>query len=123
MERAFSLTDEEFSRIWTMASALYAKGKALDEALREATRVYTLELPELMGRPGGLRVARQEDAEMRLAPREGDPRSYTLIIATPGEAPEAPARTGARQQTPAPREGPPAGGAHLTLIRGDLLKK
>lgn len=109
MERAFSLTDEEFSRIWSMASALYGKGKGLEEALREATRLYTLDLPELMRRPGGLKVARQGEAEMRLTPRKGDPRAYTLVITTPGEVPEESAEVVK-----------PAGiGPALTLIRGD----
>ncbi len=126
MERAFSLTDEEFSRIWTMASALYAKGRALDEALREATRAYTLDLPELMARPGGLRVARQEGSELRLAPREGDPRSYTLIIATPGEgagAPREPAPAAPREPAPAAPAAPRPIGPRLTLVRGEPTTK
>ena len=100
-----------------MASALYAKGRALDEALREATRIYALELPELMARPGGLRVARQEGSELRLAPREGDPRSYTLVIATPGEEHQGPARA-----RPEPAALHPIG-PKLTLVRGDPPQK
>jgi len=137
MDRAFSLTDEEFSRIWAMTSALYAKGKSLEESLREATRTYTLELPELMRQPGGLRVARQGEAEMRLTPRKGDARSYTLVITTPGSA-EEPARTSvtplstpaaAPTATPTPdveADDPSAAplkpaphGFHLTLIQGE----
>jgi len=129
MDRSFSLTDEEFSRIWMLASALYGKGKSLEESLKEATRAYTLELPELMRQPGGLRIARQGEAEMRLTPRKGDPRAYTLMISTPGDAEEPPRKSAEpilREKSkvepverPEPVEKSTPHGFHLTLIRGE----
>jgi hypothetical protein len=127
MERSISLTDQEFSRIWTLASALYAKGRSLEDALREATRVYSLQMPELL--QGGLRVTGQGDSELRLACRPGDIRSFALVVRTPEEAREEPEP--ARAAAPAPRPPEPRGpeptasepvfrpGGHLRLIRED----